>query len=360
MPGDTWIDAGDLLGEGVGLLFTDRGGGVSPSPYATLNLAVHTGDVMDNVARNRLRVARSLGMPPWDFTFLEQVHGLRVVEGERGSAATGARTLPAADGVFTAETGLALAVLTADCLPLALAVPSAGMVALLHAGWRGTLGDIAARALRAMRDRAAFAARDVRAVMGPAIGPCCYRVDEGRARAFVEKYGESSKVVGGEGGRRLDLFRANALNLVREGVEEAHIHRVGGCTCCERRFFSYRRDGVTGRQGAFIYLRERREARMMALARAHVVVSGRVQGVYYRAYAGEEARALGIRGWVRNIAGGRVEAVLEGDEEAVRRMIAWCRRGSPASRVEKVETTWEEPRGESEPFHVAYRRGPAG
>ncbi len=252
--GNTWTRAGDLLGEGIGLLFTDRSGGVSPAPYATLNLAANSGDAEANVACNRLAVARFLGIRPWDFTFLEQVHGLRVAGGERGSAGTGAKVLAGTDGAFTSAGGLVLAVLTADCVPVAMAAP--GAVALLHAGWRGTLGNIAARALRAMRAALSISAREVRVVMGPAIGPCCYEVDEGRARAFVERYGVSSGVTSGPAGRRLDLLRANALNLAGEGVKEVNIHRVGGCTCCEERYFSYRRDGVTGRQGAFVYLRE--------------------------------------------------------------------------------------------------------
>ena len=92
----------------------------------------------------------------------------------------------------------------------------------------------------------------------------------------------------------------------------------------------------------------------MAVARAHVIVSGRVQGVYYRACAAREARTLGIKGWVKNIEGNRVEAVLEGEEGAVRRMLEWCRRGSPASRVDEVVTTWEKPRGDLRGFEVAY------
>lgn len=253
---NTWIHAGDLLGEGIGLLFTDRNGGVSPAPYDTLNLATHNGDEEANVASNRMTVARHLGMPPWRFTYLEQVHGLRATGAQGGSAVNGAQVLAATDGVFTSDRGLALAVLTADCVPLAMAAPSAGAVALVHAGWRGTIGNIAAVALRAMREGLGIEISEVRAVMGPAIGPCCYEVDEGRARAFVERYGERSGVTAGDGGRHLDLFKANLLNLMREGVDEKSIHKVGGCTCCEERYFSYRRDGITGRQGAFVFLHE--------------------------------------------------------------------------------------------------------
>jgi len=95
----------------------------------------------------------------------------------------------------------------------------------------------------------------------------------------------------------------------------------------------------------------------MAIVRAHVIISGLVQGVYYRSYAAHEARALGIKGWVRNIEGNRVEAVLEGEEGAVRRMLEWCWRGSPSSRVDDVEVTWQEPAGGFEGFDVAYGHG---
>lgn len=90
------------------------------------------------------------------------------------------------------------------------------------------------------------------------------------------------------------------------------------------------------------------------MVRAHVMVSGRVQGVYFRSYAADEARALGITGWVRNVAGGRVEAVFEGEEDAVRKMVEWCRTGSPSSRVDNVEVSCGEATGEFASFSVAY------
>lgn len=88
--------------------------------------------------------------------------------------------------------------------------------------------------------------------------------------------------------------------------------------------------------------------------RAHVLVSGRVQGVYYRSYALDEARDLGLRGWIRNRPDGRVEAVFEGGEAAMEEMIEWCRKGPPSARVEKVEVAWETPTGEFIDFNVTY------
>lgn len=95
----------------------------------------------------------------------------------------------------------------------------------------------------------------------------------------------------------------------------------------------------------------------MALVRARLFVSGRVQGVYYRSYAEDEARRLGVTGWVRNRRDGRVEMVVEGEERDAQAMIAWSRQGSPLARVEDVEVTWEAYTGEFGGFGVNYQRG---
>lgn len=92
----------------------------------------------------------------------------------------------------------------------------------------------------------------------------------------------------------------------------------------------------------------------MATARAHVFISGRVQGVFFRAYTRDKAGELGLSGWVRNLRDGRVEAVFEGDKDRVEEMIKWCHQGSPYARVENVEVHWEEPLGESSSFEVRY------
>jgi acylphosphatase len=93
------------------------------------------------------------------------------------------------------------------------------------------------------------------------------------------------------------------------------------------------------------------------VVRAHVVVSGRVQGVYYRSYAVDAARELGVAGWVMNTPGGDVEAVFEGERDAVEKMVDWCWKGSPSSRVDDVRVAWEEATGELEGFDVIYRYG---
>lgn len=255
----TWTDAGGFLGEGIGLIFTDRHGGGSSAPYDTLNLAFHTGDDHADVIRNRMAIACSLDILPQNFTYLEQVHGLFVARLAAPPEANGEGGFPeaiaGADGGCTAVRGLAMAVLTADCVPVALADPSRSVIAMVHAGWKGTIGNITAAAIREMQVSGGADPSRVMAVLGPSIGACCYEVDEGRARLFVERYGEHGEVVVGVAGRSLDLKKANILNLMDAGIRMENILAVGGCTCCERRYFSYRRDGVTGRQGAFIFLR---------------------------------------------------------------------------------------------------------
>jgi YfiH family protein len=258
-PRSRWIDAGHLLGKEVGLIFTDRSGGCSPPPYDTLNLSYRTGDDDSNIDKNRRIVAAELGIEPGRFIYLKQVHAERVRRvdtnhlkrpGDRHK-----ETFADTDGTYTSLRSVPLAVLTADCIPLALAAATRGVVAMLHAGWRGTLANIAVEALNRIRREFGVEPREFHAVMGPGISPCCYRVDEGRAQVFVERYGERSNVVLLKEGYCLDLFRANRINLLEAGLNEEHIYRVGGCTCCERGYFSYRREGLTGRQGAFVFLR---------------------------------------------------------------------------------------------------------
>jgi YfiH family protein len=252
-------DAGGLLEEGIELIFTDRHGGVSKSPYDTLNLAYHTGDNAADVSENRLALSDAIDIPPQCFVYLEQVHGLdvslaRLPAAKKEAGPAEAITLPQTDGAYTTARGLVLSVLTADCVPVAIAFPSAGAIAVVHAGWKGTIGNIAAVALQKMREELGLDPADALAVLGPSIAPCCYEVDKGRAALFVEKYGRNSGVITGKEGRYLDLGRANTLNLLEAGVKEESIIKEVGCTCCDKRYFSYRRDGLTGRQGTFVFL----------------------------------------------------------------------------------------------------------
>jgi YfiH family protein len=220
--------------------FSTRDGGASGPPFDRLNLGDLVGDEPAAVAENwrRLEAATGLG-----FARVRQVHGAEVLEAE-------APCLPRreADAVLSRRPGLAACVAVADCVPVLLADPAAGLVAAVHAGWRGTLARAAAAGVEALRRAGASG---LVAAIGPSIGPCCYQVSEALAADFEAAFGEGV-VRRGPGGPRLDLWAANARTLAEAGV--GRVERLDRCTACEPgRFFSHRRDGGrTGRMVAFI------------------------------------------------------------------------------------------------------------
>lgn len=233
----------DLEERGFLAAFTERTGGRSRAPYASLDLALHTGDAPEAVAENRARVAGALGMAAP--VIGEQVHGARLVrvgEARAGAGWSSPEPVAGADGLVATRRGLPLAVLTADCLPIALVSPSEGRVVAVHAGWRGLAAGILDHAVSAFGRPGG-----VRAAIGPAIGPCHYEVGEDVALA-VAAGSEAGAVTDRRDGRLfLDLPGTAARVLRRAGIR--HADRAEECTACEAdRFFSHRRDGVTGRQ----------------------------------------------------------------------------------------------------------------
>lgn len=241
-------DAAALVPEGFedrGYLvaFTERTGGVSDGDYAAMNLALHTGDDPGAVAKNRSRLLEVLDLPPPALP--QQVHGDRVVR--VGAARAGAgwqegAPVPGADGLTATQPRVPLAVLVADCLPVALASPREGILAVVHAGWRGLAAGILDRAMAAFERPGG-----VRAAIGPAIGPCHYEVGEDVALAVAAGSSAGAATDRRQGALFLDLPRTAAKVLRAAGVR--HIDDAETCTACEAdRFYSYRRDGATGRQ----------------------------------------------------------------------------------------------------------------
>jgi len=228
----------EQIGDHVGValtggraLFTTRRGGTSAGPYASLNLGRWTADDPDAVHRNRTILASRIGLPLDAVLQGRQVHGARV---ER--RATGDGAIAEADGQATSTAGLAALVLTADCLPVALASPHA--VAMLHAGWRGLAAGVLEEGVKALRE---LGGQDgpIEAAIGPGAGGCCYEVGAEVHGAF------------GREPRRgpIDLKAIARERLSAAGVDT--VHDVGLCTMCSdaELFFSHRRDGgVTGRQ----------------------------------------------------------------------------------------------------------------
>jgi len=228
------------LGGGARVLFTSRLGGMSSPPYASLNLGRFTDDDPAVVDANRDRLAALSGVPRGRTLEGRQVHGRAVAR--VGTPPDPAAPLADADGQATGLRGVAALVLTADCLPIALAAD--GAVAMLHGGWRGLAGGIVAEGVAALREVGGTGA--IEAAIGPAAGPCCYEVGAEVHGAFVPALVERDRA-----GRTIDLPEIAARLLADAGVER--VHRAGVCTICDERFFSHRRDGVTGRQAGMAW-----------------------------------------------------------------------------------------------------------
>jgi YfiH family protein len=221
-----------LDASGAHAAVTARGGGVSSGPYATLNLSLSVGDDPGRVLENRRRLAAALGTDPGDFVFARQVHGagVRVVrEADRGSGAFGMDDAIAdTDALVTATPGVVLAILTADCVPIVLHDPVAGVLACVHAGWRGTAARVCAAAVAEM---AALGSRpsDVIAGLGPAVAPARYQVGADVHDAVTQAFGPAAgSFIGPDpkapGRWLLDLWAANRHVLREAGLPSAQIH----------------------------------------------------------------------------------------------------------------------------------------
>ncbi len=221
----------------VRALCTTRRGGVSTGPYADWNLGRNVGDVPERVERNERRLRRAIGGTP--IQWLNQAHGVEVHRVLRPGAPV------TADAAWTEQAGLALAVAVADCVPVVFCDASASIAGVAHCGWRGTVDGIVEATVAALP----VAASALHAWLGPAICGRCYEVgSEVRERAG----GGAAFGPTGTGTWLFDLPQYVAGRLQALGVRE--VARSGLCTRCDARFYSYRRDGVTGRVAAVVWL----------------------------------------------------------------------------------------------------------
>ncbi len=258
--------------------FSTRSGGVSAPPRDSLDLslAASGNSVADDIAENAQRLARVLGITPSQIAAVRQVHGTRIVEvAEGGSSGIDIDTIclpPAADesllqpplaeadGLMTCLRGVALAIRTADCVPILIAAKPhrshLPVIAALHAGWRGTLGCIAEKAVQLIRSRFGIAPDALTAAIGPSIGRCCYEVSPALADDFIRQFGSGCADLTDAAHPHLDLTAANRMALMRAGLNPDDIFASGLCTSCRADlFFSHRRDaGRTGRQMSLIML----------------------------------------------------------------------------------------------------------
>lgn len=246
-----WIVPDWPVPPGVHGLFTTRHGGVSEGVYASLNLGDHVGDAAQAVAENRARLSAVLpGKPIW----LQQVHGVRVVDG----AAVDGTSPPVADAAFTRQPGVVCVVMTADCLPVLFCDRAGTVVAAAHAGWRGLRAGILENTVAAMD----CPGEQLLACLGPAIGPQAFEVGDEVRAAFVTESDAAAAAFRpvGAADDTVDQRKwlADLALLARQRLERLGVDAVFGgnrCTYSDAgRYFSYRRDGVTGRMAALIWL----------------------------------------------------------------------------------------------------------
>ena len=239
----------------AGGAFTTRAGGVSQAPYDALNLGAHVDDRDDLVRSNRARLAAAVGLAAGDVVAVRQVHGTDVTVVDRqllDSSPGGLQPLADADALVTREAGVGLMVLAADCLPLLLADGQARVVGAVHAGRQGLAAGVVQAALEAMQSLGATAGT-TSAVLGPAACGRCYEVPAELAEQ-VEQSVPASRSTTSWGTDSIDLTAGATALLRAAGVTD--VRAVGGCTLEQpERFFSYRRDGRTGRHGGVVWLR---------------------------------------------------------------------------------------------------------
>jgi YfiH family protein len=245
-------------------LVSTRHGGISESPYQSLNFGFITEDSPSAVIENRIRLCQSIRVNPRALTIAEQVHESRVatVQGwDRGKGGLDlASRLPRTDAMITNLPQTPLMVLIADCVAVGLYDPVQRAVGIAHAGWRGTAAGITRKTVEEMSTEYGSRPEDMLAGISPSIGPCCYEVGPDVISAFDASYPEAGSHFFSnwhEDRSRLDLWQANRWQLIEAGLRNANIEIAGQCTACHTdMFYSHRAEnGRTGRLGALIMLK---------------------------------------------------------------------------------------------------------
>lgn len=219
-----------------------RGGGVSAAPYASLNLGTHVGDNPLDVEHNRQRLQAENQLPAAP-VWLNQTHSTRVAVLQSPTT-----EVIDADGLYTRANGVVCSAMTADCLPVLLTDEEGSQVAAVHAGWRGLANGVVENALKLFD-------KPVMAWLGPAIGPQAFEVGEDVLQAFSRHHPDAQQAFVSKGGGK---YWANMSMLAEQRLRAAGVESVYDCGLCTfsepERFFSYRRDGITGRQASFIWI----------------------------------------------------------------------------------------------------------
>lgn len=241
--------------------FSTRRGGVSEGIYASLNLSSTRGDNLDCVRENYRRFCAAIGADAAHVVMTNQVHGtvIRTVGPKDVKTDLCKREESECDGLITDVPGLALTIFTADCIPVLLYDPVNKVIAAVHAGWRGTAGDIAGKAARQMRSDYGCRPGDILAAIGPGISACCFETHADVPETMTAALGALAKphIISLENGKfRVDLKGVNAALLRRAGLAPEHIEISAECTAClPEKYWSHRiTQGRRGNQAAMLQL----------------------------------------------------------------------------------------------------------
>lgn len=242
--------------------FSTRLGGVSEGYLASLNLGINRGDKDENVLENYRILGSAVGFSPEKLVFTRQTHTdiVRKVDASNAGEGLFRPVEPECDALVTNTPGLALAAFTADCTPILLHDPVTGAVGAVHAGWRGTVAGIAAKAVAAMAESYGSKPENIVAAIGPNIGLCCFETGEDVPQALRECLGgEAEPFIQAKGEKYLvDLKGANKRILERAGVKTVEMSTE--CTCCNpERYWSHRKVGQARGSMAAIILRAKEE-----------------------------------------------------------------------------------------------------
>ncbi len=234
--------------------FFSRQGGVSPEPWASLNLGGTNGDSRDHVIENRKRIFDCVGRKPESIFDVWQVHGTDVICAEHPRALDAEHQK--ADIIITNRPEVTLLMRFADCVPILLFDPIQHVVGLVHAGWMGTVKKAVSAAVMSMEEKFSCQPRNIHAGIGPSIGPDHYTIGDDVIQWVRRSFGNRADeiLINSSNSTRFDLWRANEILIQEAGVEQIEVARI--CTACENDdWYSHRAEyGMTGRFGVLIAL----------------------------------------------------------------------------------------------------------
>ncbi|MFZ2397080.1 MAG: peptidoglycan editing factor PgeF [Smithella sp.] len=249
--------------------FCTRLGGVSEDDYASLNISFREGDLEGKVLQNWHRLAMAFSIPLEQFLTLNQVHGDDIFVIKPFGDYFSSREALNYDAIVTSRTNLAICIKTADCVPVFIVDRIKKMIAVVHAGWRSAALEISAKVVRLLIEKYGSSKRDILAVIGPAIGKCCFEVDTIAANDFLKQKNHEAFLFPGKRPNKwiLDLAEANRRQIMNCGIPEANIDVSDLCTSCRQDlFFSYRGSGgITGRQVNFMMIKGDAPCRVLTI-----------------------------------------------------------------------------------------------